>query len=697
MLEQILELHKQGRLDEAESRYRERLSFNPDDPETLHLLGILRRQRGDFREAVQLVRRAIERAPGRYTYYLSLGGMELHLRALDQARADFETALRLNPNLPSAYSALGHIALLQNDPARAEENFRTALNAGDTRVETLSGYGRLLLDRGDGEMALRYLARAAEASPGDAAAQTAVGRAYLVKRMHAFAQRAFENALGLKPDFHAARRLLVESLLAERRYPDAEQQVRALAAYPEQRASAFALAGDVARARGDVEAAVASYRDAVVARPREVRVVGALAWCLRRLRRYPEAIEVWRAYLSEQPRDVDARRSIGGLAAESGDFELARDSFRTALAADPGDREARRALASVLEIVGALAAAEREADAVLAGGANAGAGVVKARADLRHGRHEAARTQLAALDLGALPAAQRPIALTLRGLAADAGNDAANAISAWLDAHQQTAGVERPALLEPSAELDAATATARAAGATSDGSGPAAFLIGTPGGGAELVAGLLYGAPGVALAGDRIGAGQRLDGFSAVESRYLELDEAQAQVFARRYTRGVARLGLAPGTALIDWLPYWDARFVPAIWRSFGAVPLIVVARQPREALLQWIAMGSAQGYRVDAPEEAARWLERAVQNIAWTSTNSGLPILELSADEALADPRAARARVFEFLGRAVPAGEPAALRGLGGLPLALPAGASARYATLLRPAYDALLAGTRH
>ena len=55
MLEEIVELHKQGKLEEAESRYRELLTFNPDDPETLHLLGMVRRQRGDLVEGIRLV------------------------------------------------------------------------------------------------------------------------------------------------------------------------------------------------------------------------------------------------------------------------------------------------------------------------------------------------------------------------------------------------------------------------------------------------------------------------------------------------------------------------------------------------------------------------------------------------------------------------------------------------------------------
>src|SRR5581483_7927204 len=50
MLDDIIELHRAGRLPEAEAGYRELLAANPDDPEVLHLLGILRGQCGDTRK-----------------------------------------------------------------------------------------------------------------------------------------------------------------------------------------------------------------------------------------------------------------------------------------------------------------------------------------------------------------------------------------------------------------------------------------------------------------------------------------------------------------------------------------------------------------------------------------------------------------------------------------------------------------------
>ncbi|TAM93120.1 MAG: tetratricopeptide repeat protein, partial [Rhodanobacteraceae bacterium] len=63
MLEDLIQLHRSGRLDEAENGYRQLLAGEPDNPEVLHLLGILRAQRGDLAEGLELVTRAGELAP----------------------------------------------------------------------------------------------------------------------------------------------------------------------------------------------------------------------------------------------------------------------------------------------------------------------------------------------------------------------------------------------------------------------------------------------------------------------------------------------------------------------------------------------------------------------------------------------------------------------------------------------------------
>jgi hypothetical protein len=208
------------------------------------------------------------------------------------------------------------------------------------------------------------------------------------------------------------------------------------------------------------------------------------------------------------------------------------------------------------------------------------------------------------------------------------------------------------------------------------------LLIGLPGSGVDVAARLVASLPGVALLTDRFGAAPRSDGFSEGENRFLELDDDQAHVLARRYARPLARTELAADTVLVDWLPAFDAHFLPLLHRLFGDTRLVVVTRDARESLLDWLALGSATGWRATPEAEAAAWLANGARHIAAAIARSGLPVLEVPAALLRDDPAAARAKIAAFLG--IDVGDAALPATVPGLPTMLPAGHAARYASAL-------------
>jgi Tfp pilus assembly protein PilF len=699
MLEDIVELHKQGRLEEAEQRCREQLTFNPDDPETLHLLAVIRRQRNDFAEAYTLVQRAIDLSPQRHPYYMTIAALEFQAQQWNAARANFETALRLNPNLTGAYSALGQIAMIQNDPMRAEENFKRALRADEERVDVLNGYGSLLLARGEADQAIKYFTRAAELNPGDASAQVNLGRAYVRKRLFAFAEQALSNALALRPNFHVARLVLAEAQLAQQKRNEAQETLKQLLAIDDMRAPALAVLGDAARANDDLNEAITRYRDSLEFNPRQPRVVEALAWCFARRRMLPEAIGAYRKYLELVPEDHDARRALGTLCAEFGLHAEALDALRAVLAARVDDHATRVALAAVMEISGDVDGAEREAHTVLrARPSDAGAHLILARAELRGRQARAARKRLDELDGAALNQAQRRVRLALRGLASDQLDDSPAAVRDWLAVQSESAAARAlPALSSLPDTLAGAVARARGAGADGAFAQPVALLLGAPGSGVEQVAALAAALPGAQLLADRLGGAVRGDGFQEAEGRYADLSADEARVQARRYARAVERM-LAPDTrVVIDWIPNWDARLLPLALRVLGQARLIVVGREPRDALINWLAFGCAAGYRGDSPHAAAQYLALARAHLEATLACAALPALRVDGDEALTDPTATANKLAEFLGLAAPdATVVARVRrsGVGGLPLALPRGRGLAYAEALAAPYAVLQSG---
>jgi Flp pilus assembly protein TadD len=695
MLEEIVELHKQGKLEEAEQRYRELLTFNPDDPETLHLLGMVRRQRGDAVEAVELVRRAIELAPDRAPYYMTLGGIELHAAQLDAARADFETALRLDPNLTGAYGALAQIAMLQGDSARAEEHFKRAGRTEGERVDVLVGQGNLLLQRGDTDGAIRYLTRAAELFPNDPAPQASLGRAYLSKGMQAFAEQALNNALKLKPDYHAARLVLAETLMLARRFDEAQAHLKQLMAVPEQRAPALATMGDVFRARGDLNRATTFYRDSLELRRGHPRVTAALAWCLMQQRLLREAIGAWREAVRLMPDDLDARRALAACCAEAGLADEAREQWRFVLFRNPEDAAARAGLAALLELTGSLDEAAREAQALLArDAAHPGANLILARAALRSGDAGAAAARLDGLDAAKLNPVQRRLRALALGSARDALGETFAAVDAWGAGQRESGAGALPALPRLTGGIAEGLAQARALAPAAPGAGPQALLLGAPGSGVETLARLVAALPGLTLLADRFGPQPRQDGFSADEARSF-VDADLARLFARKHARPLERGRLEAGARYVDWLPLLDARVLPAAQAAFGRVRAVVVARDPRDAFLNWLAFGSAAGWRIDEAEAAAQRLRVALDHLALAV--DALPaddVLRVDPDEALRDPAGTAARLADFLGTAAPPADALARlgeTGLGGLPRSLPAGRHAAYAGVLSAAFDAL------
>ena len=64
-IELAMQHHAAGRIADAEKLYREALSRNPDDVDATRLLGVIARQTGHVDDAMKLLRRAVELAPGR--------------------------------------------------------------------------------------------------------------------------------------------------------------------------------------------------------------------------------------------------------------------------------------------------------------------------------------------------------------------------------------------------------------------------------------------------------------------------------------------------------------------------------------------------------------------------------------------------------------------------------------------------------
>src|ERR1700723_3212926 len=96
-LSEALQHHEAGRLGQAQALYRDILARDPDDADSLHLLGLITSEQGDAAAGAALIQRAMAIAPGRAPYHNSLALAYRLLGHGEDAVHEYRAAVTLRP------------------------------------------------------------------------------------------------------------------------------------------------------------------------------------------------------------------------------------------------------------------------------------------------------------------------------------------------------------------------------------------------------------------------------------------------------------------------------------------------------------------------------------------------------------------------------------------------------------------------
>jgi hypothetical protein len=157
-----------------------------------------------------------------------------------------------------------------------------------------------------------------------------------------------------------------------------------------------------------------------------------------------------------------------------------------------------------------------------------------------------------------------------------------------------------------------------------------------------------------------------------------------------RWLASLQACGVATDRPVVEWLPRWDARLLALVHRAMPGTRIVVVERDPRDELLNWLAFGWAPGFRCEDPLAAAQWLAQARRHLRRGADAADPRRLVVSADALLADPAGAD-ELARFLGISALEGEPFAARGPGGLSQSFAAGHWRDYRDALAGAFTLL------
>jgi len=297
LLQQGVRHHQDGRWQRAGECYRRILALDPNQPDALHLAGLIAHQRGDAGEAESLIRRAIAAGPQQAAYVNSLGVVLLERGDTAAAADAFCAALALDPGYPEALNNLGNARQRQRQWAAAIDSYRRAIAIRPDYAEAHANQGR----------ALHLADRPAEAVA------------------------SLERALSLRPGYAKAARWLGDSLADLGRRADAETAYRrALALDPADAETGAALAALLERSNR-LEEAITAADAALASDPANVRALLAAVRAERRLGRMDAAIARLARAPAEDAVDAEAAAMLAferGMAFDrAGDFPAAFTAF----------------------------------------------------------------------------------------------------------------------------------------------------------------------------------------------------------------------------------------------------------------------------------------------------------------------------------------------------------------------------------
>ena len=218
---QALELHKQGRLTEAEQFYSEVLAHRPDHFDALQMLSVIKLAKGQPAEALRLISEAMRmRRPS--PQILVNHGMILHaLDRSEEALACFDAALKQKSKFAEAHNNRGAVLAALGRHEEAVACFHKALALKTDYADAHYNLGSSLRVLGRYDEALVSLDRALLLRPDYVKALNNRGAVLEAINRLPEALACYDRALALAPGFTESRNNRGRVLLALDRADDA--------------------------------------------------------------------------------------------------------------------------------------------------------------------------------------------------------------------------------------------------------------------------------------------------------------------------------------------------------------------------------------------------------------------------------------------------------------------------------------------
>ena len=300
-LEKAVEHLGTGRLQQAETVCRNILEHEPDNADTLYILGMTAYQKGNYDIAFDLVNNAVAINASVPMYHNGLGVVLRGQGKLDEAIECYQKALDLRPDFAGVHNNLGNVFKDQGRLDEAIECYQKELRLRPDFADAHNNLGMMLKDQGRLDEAIECYQKALDLKPDFAGAHYNLGNVLADQGRLDEAIECYQKALRLKPDFADAHNNL----------------------------------GNVLKDQGRRDEAMKCYQKALRLKPDFADAHNNLGNVLADGGRPDEAIQCLQKALRLKPDFAGAYNNFGSVLGDQGRLDEAIQCYRKALQLEP--------------------------------------------------------------------------------------------------------------------------------------------------------------------------------------------------------------------------------------------------------------------------------------------------------------------------------------------------------------------------
>jgi tetratricopeptide (TPR) repeat protein len=318
-----------GQNDAAAALLKEMVQQNPKSGLALLNLGAVLYREQKYAEAADAYRRASQVDAVAEAAKLSLSKVLITLVRFDEAKPILEAYVREHPANMEGHYLLGITYQGLGMLAQSTSELERAVQLNESNFDSQYRLGSVLREEGKYEEAISHLKRALTLKPDSQEAHFQLDRAYHQTNQKELADQ--ENLI-----FQRLQKTVVD----------------------QRRATTFQNDGAQAVKDGDLQKAVAAYKEALQLVPQDAKVRYDLALVFEKLKDRDSERALLLEAVALNPSIADVHNQLGFLDLTTGDARAAEEQFQAALRADPGMTDALGNLGVLYGQQGKLAAAE---------------------------------------------------------------------------------------------------------------------------------------------------------------------------------------------------------------------------------------------------------------------------------------------------------------------------------------------------